>query len=138
MFTEDMIAPCGLDCSLCWKAHEKENPCGGCMGPDENKPDFCRSRCTIILCERLKREGYRFCDQCPEYPCEACREREERYGSQYALKESPEGNLAMIREKGMAYFLQRQREQWSCPDCGGPISVHYGVCRDCGREFGSR
>lgn len=85
MFTEEMIAPCGLDCSLYWKAHDRESPCGGCLGSEENKPDFCRSRCTIILCGRLKREGYRFCDQCPEYPCEACREGEERYQSQYAL-----------------------------------------------------
>lgn len=53
MFTEEVIAPCGLDCSLYWKAHDRESPCGGCLGPEENKPDFCRSRCTIILCGRL-------------------------------------------------------------------------------------
>lgn len=86
----------------------------------------------------MKREGYWFCDQCPEYPCGACREGEERYQSQYALQKSPKGNLEFIREEGMGRFLQRQRERWSCPDCGGPISVHYGVCRDCGREIGSR
>ena len=66
----------------------------------------------------VKREGYWFCDQCPEYPCEACREGEERYQSQYALQESPKGNLEFIREEGMERFLQRQRERWSCPDCG--------------------
>ena len=31
MFTSDMIAPCGLDCSLCQLAHDKNYPCAGCI-----------------------------------------------------------------------------------------------------------
>lgn len=136
MFTEEMIAPCGLDCSLCTRAHDKENPCPGCLGPDENKPEFCRCRCPIIQCERLRENWYRFCDECPEYPCEPCQERETRYMSQYALQESPRENLEMIRREGMESFLRRQRERWTCKDCGGPISVHDGVCAGCGKEYG--
>ena len=34
MITAEMIAPCGLDCSLCRHALAEENPCPGCHGPE--------------------------------------------------------------------------------------------------------
>ena len=43
MFTEEMIAPCGLDCSLCMFAHAKEKPCLGCNADGDTKPAFCAS-----------------------------------------------------------------------------------------------
>ena len=52
IFTENMIAPCGIDCSLCSMAHKKENACPGCMGPDVDKPEFCSVRCTIFSANR--------------------------------------------------------------------------------------
>lgn len=135
MFTENMIAPCGLDCSLCVQAHEKENPCPGCTGPDANKPEFCSVKCTIIQCEIRKQNHFRFCDECPQFPCAFLEERENRYMTQYALRESPLSNLKMIRESGMQAFLQKQKEQWSCA-CGGVISVHEGICNNCGKKYG--
>ena len=45
LFTAEMIAPCGLDCSLCECAHAASNPCPGCNGPDEKKPEFCAKYC---------------------------------------------------------------------------------------------
>ncbi|MCI8359902.1 MAG: DUF3795 domain-containing protein, partial [Clostridiales bacterium] len=98
MFDEKMIAPCGLDCSLCSQAHKTENACPGCAGPDENKPEFCSVKCSIMRCETRKKHAYRFCDQCPEFPCANVMERENRYMSQYALRESPLANLRAIRE----------------------------------------
>ena len=136
MFTENMVAPCGLDCSLCSQAHKKDHTCPGCMGPDEEKPEFCSTRCTIIQCEKRRQHGYRFCDECPDFPCEFSHERENRYQSQYAMKESPFANLKMIREKGMDFFLNSQREKWTC-SCGGVISVHEGVCSRCGKQYHS-
>lgn len=135
MFEEKMIAPCGLDCSLCSEAHKKEKPCSGCMGPDDCKPEFCSARCTIIQCAKRKEGSYRFCDECPDFPCEFSRERESRYQSQYALRESPLGNLKAIREQGMDRFLAQERERWSCKKCGGVISVHTGLCSGCGKKY---
>lgn len=135
MFTENMIAPCGLDCSLCQQAHSREAPCPGCLGSDEDKPDFCSAQCAIIHCGTRKARSYRFCDECPEFPCEAARERENRYMSQYVLRESPFGNLREIRQNGMDAFLRRQKERWSCGQCGGVVSVHTGLCRDCGKQY---
>ena len=135
MFTEDMIAPCGLDCSLCTQAHSKTAPCPGCLGSDADKPDFCSAQCGIINCEERKAHSYRFCDECPRFPCEDAQEREDRYQSQYPLRESPFENLREIRQYGMSAFLQRQKERWSCGECGGPISVHTGICGDCRKGY---
>ncbi len=136
MFTADMVAPCGLDCSLCARAQQKDDPCPGCNGPDENKPEFCASRCGIILCEKRRQNGYDFCDQCPDYPCADVMEKENRYTSQYPLCESPLQNLRDIRKLGMEAFLAREREMWSCKACGGAICVHTGVCNGCGKQYG--
>jgi ribosomal protein L40E len=34
----------------------------------------------------------------------------------------------------MAAFLEREKETWSCKKCGGPVSVHTALCRDCGSK----
>ena len=134
MFTEEMIAPCGLDCSLCMFAHAKEKPCRGCNADDDSKPVFCASWCKIIPCEKRVKNGYKFCDECPDYPCEDMMGRETRYTTAYPLKESPMQNLRDIRAKGMEAFLEQERKKWSCEKCGGPICVHNALCRDCGHK----
>lgn len=131
MFSEDMIAPCGLDCSICSQAQIEKNPCPGCNGPNKDKPEFCAKRCGIILCQQRKENGYMYCDECPDYPCEDVMEKETRYASRYPLRESPLENLRMIREMGMEAFLKQERQQWTCEKCGHPVSVHTGVCSGC-------
>ena len=135
MFNADMIAPCGLDCSICKRALAETGRCAGCRGPNDNKPEFCSERCGIILCEKRKSNGYSFCDECPDFPCADVMEKETRYGSQYPLRESPLENLRFIREAGMAAFLERERKQWTCSACGGVICVHTGVCVGCGWQY---
>ena len=130
-----MIAPCGLDCSLCNEALKSEKPCAGCTGPDENKPEFCSSRCSIINCDKLKENQYRFCSECIDYPCEYSKEREGRYMSQYVMKESPLTNLNDIGSLGMDGFLEKQRQKWTCKDCTGTICVHTGICNLCGKIY---
>lgn len=135
--TANMIAPCGLDCSLCKRALAAENPCPGCLGPDENKPEFCARKCGIILCRKRKENGYTYCDECPDYPCEDVLEKETRYTSQYPLYESPGKNLRDIREGGIEVFLENERKEWTCPDCGHIVSVHTGRCSGCSRQYGA-
>jgi hypothetical protein len=43
-------------------------------------------------------------------------------------------NLRIIKEKGMTALLEREREKWRCPECGGTISCHNGICYSCGVE----
>ena len=135
MFTAEMIAPCGLDCSICSQAQAENDPCPGCNGPDENKPDFCANRCGIILCRKRRENGFAFCDECPDYPCDDVMEKENRYTSKYPLKESPLENLRMIRGMGMEAFLERERRLWTCPKCGSPICVHTGHCSGCNAKL---
>ena len=136
MFTEDMIGPCGLDCSLCARALTKNDPCPGCGGPDENKPEFCSKKCGIILCGQRKRNGWRFCDVCPDFPCADVMEKENRYTSKYPVHESPLQNLRDIRSMGMEAFLAAERERWCCRECGSPVCVQTGICSGCGRQAG--
>ncbi len=68
MFKADMVAPCGLDCNICSQALLEVDPCPGCSGSDENKPEFCARYCGIILCEQRRKNGYQYCDECPDYP----------------------------------------------------------------------
>ena len=75
-FSAEMIAPCGLDCSLCMMAQAKEKPCPGCNGPDENKFFYCSQLCGIMKCQKRKEHNYAFCDECPDYPCEDVMEKE--------------------------------------------------------------
>ncbi len=134
--TAEMIAPCGLDCSLCKRALAETDPCPGCHGPDEFKPEFCAKRCGIILCRKRKENGYVFCDECPDYPCGDVTEKEDRYTSQYPLFESPARNLRDIRALGMEQFLEKERREWACRECGHIISVHTGICSGCGKQYG--
>ena len=138
LITAGMIAPCGLDCSLCRRALAETNPCPGCLEPDGNKPEFCSEKCGIILCRKRKENGYRYCDECPDYPCGDVMEKENRYTSKYPLYESPVKNLRDIRETGMEQFLENERKQWTCGECGHIISVHTGICSGCGKQYGAQ
>lgn len=138
LIAAEMIAPCGLDCSLCKHALAEKDPCPGCHGPDREKPPFCSSRCGIILCEKRKENRYAFCDECPDYPCADVAEKENRYTSKYPLYESPGKNLRIIRELGMEAFLKNERKQWTCRECGHVISVHTGLCSGCGKQYGAQ
>ena len=135
-FKPEMVAPCGLDCNICSQALIENDPCPGCNGPDENKPEFCAKYCGIILCQKRRENGYQYCDECPDFPCEDVMEKENRYTTQYPHRESVLENLRMIREKGMDAFLDHQREHWTCPDGGNTFSVHNRTCIACGRKIG--
>ena len=107
MFIADMIAPCGLDCSICKRALAETGRCAGCRGPNDNKPEFCSERCGIILCEKRKSNGYSFCDECPDFPCADVMEKETRYGSQYPLREFPLENLRFMEWQTSFSLLSR-------------------------------
>ncbi len=135
MFKANMIAPCGLDCNICSQALLKNDPCPGCNGPDNHKPEFCAMYCGIILCRKRRENGYQYCDECPDYPCGEVMEKETRYTTQYPHRESPLENLQTIREHGMDTFLKNEESMWTCPTCGKPFSVHDRCCPHCGEKI---
>jgi hypothetical protein len=44
-------------------------------------------------------------------------------------------NLSYIKENGIKQFLEHERRRWECPECGGIISCHNGICFNCGLAF---
>ena len=83
MFKEDMVAPCGLNCGICHEALRKENPCTGCLGPNETKSDYCANHCKISVCDIRQTLPDRFCDQCPQFPCSEMTDKEIWYANTY-------------------------------------------------------
>jgi hypothetical protein len=122
-----LFAPCGMNCLVCYVHLKKIKPCGGCLGADANKPDRCKA-CAIKLCALAR--GYTHCHECPEFPCARINNLEKSYRKRYAT--SLVGNSLSVRDIGMVVFQKLERIRWSCKKCGGVISLHDGVCSECG------
>lgn len=131
------IAPCGLKCAVCSEALRKEIPCVGCRN-EGYRGEYCANLCKIVKCEIRKTLPDGFCDKCPQYPCREIVDKECWYANAYPMIESLMGNLAFIRENGIEKFLQREKERWTCSDCGRIISVHDGICYGCGKRYTDR
>jgi hypothetical protein len=40
-----------------------------------------------------------------------------------------------VKEQGLEEFMRQQREMWTCPYCGGMVSLHEKVCSECKRKI---
>jgi hypothetical protein len=130
---ENMIAPCGMNCSLCIAYQFKEK--------DLNKCGFHRSYCPGCIlrgkncthmgdrCQLLGQGKLRFCFECKEYPCKRLKSLDKRYRTKYHM--SMIENLNFIKENGMEDFLKKETERWKCAECGGTICCHNGLCLSC-------
>ena len=43
-------------------------------------------------------------------------------------------NLNDIKDYGIKKFLEQQEKKWKCPECGGVVCCHNGICYSCGLE----
>lgn len=123
----DLIAPCGMNCRLCYGYIRPRNQCLGCRSPEEKKPKSCTA-CKIVICEKRNRNGWETCAIC-DTPCRRLKDLDKRYRTKYHM--SMVENLEYIREKGMDSFLEQQRERFTCPTCGEIICVHRDQCPSC-------
>ena len=131
---ENLVAPCGMNCGICSgylaETHDIKKQgvrmtyCRGCRPRNKNCA-FLKKRC------RLLSEGtVNFCYECPQFPCDQLKAIDKRYRERYHM--SMLENLSFIREHGIDGFLKKEEEKWQCPDCGGTICCHNGICFDCG------
>lgn len=130
---ETLIAPCGMNCSLCAAYQFREQDlnkkgfhkkyCPGCIPRGEN--------CTYMgeQCALLGEGSVRFCFECEAFPCRRLKTLDKRYRTKYHL--SMIENLRLIKEHGIARFLAKEAEKWRCPECGRPICCHNGLCLHC-------
>lgn len=132
----DVIAPCGMDCSVCSsylasehdiKAKGLKMPyCKGCR-PRDKKCAFLKKRC-----EKLLNHEFEFCYECQEFPCDNLKHIDKRYKTLYHM--SLIDNLRFVKAHGLEKFLETQKEKWKCPNCGDVICCHNGICYSCGLE----
>jgi len=129
----ELIAPCGMDCSIC-SAYlafsnaipKKRGAISHCIG--------CRPRnkqCVFLKghCSTLRRGKVEFCFQCRRFPCNRLSHLDRRYRRDYGM--SLIRNLEEIRSVGVAAFVRRQAARYSCARCGRRISVHNKQCFVC-------
>ncbi len=131
-----LIAPCGMNCALCSaylarkydlkKQGIQRSYCAGCRPRGKNCAFMKKS------CARLGNGLVQFCYECPEYPCRRLKHLDKRYRTNYHM--SMIENLDFIRDHGMKRFLISEAKKWQCPECGGTISCHGGLCFSCGVE----
>lgn len=130
MIDDIMLAPCGMNCTVCYKhvgILKNAKPCEGCLKGDLGKPERCRL-CKIKSCAQEK--GFVHCFECESFPCIMIKSMEASYKKRYntSLIENSLG----AKDIGLSKFLSQDRIKWTCAKCGGAFSLHDGVCSECG------
>jgi hypothetical protein len=97
--------------------------CIGCR-PRDKKCAFLKKRCEVLLTGQVD-----YCYECGDYPCEKLERLDKQYKAKYRM--SMIENLDHIERNGISRFLEEQEEHWKCPECGGVICCHNGICFDC-------
>jgi len=123
-----LIAPCGMNCRLCYAYMRNKRACPGCRGDDSVKSKTCVT-CRIKNCEKMVQVGDRYCFSCDSFPCDRLRHLDKRYRTKYGM--SMIDNLVHVRKFGIRHFIKSEKERWSCPECGEMICVHKPQCLAC-------
>ena len=122
----NMLAPCGMNCMVCYKHCDSPKPCVGCFSVKEYKPLHCR-KCKIKDCIREK--GISYCFMCEEHPCAVIKRLEKGYRTKYQT--SLIENSKAAKKSGVENFMRQQQAKYTCSVCGGIISLHDAMCSEC-------
>jgi hypothetical protein len=128
-FNPALLAPCGMNCGVCYVYLRKKKPCLGCRGEDLAKPDHCR-KCNIKTCAAER--GVALCVDCADFPCVIIKRLDKSYRLRYQV--SLIDNARRLKAVGAPQFLSEEKDGWTCAACGGVISLHDGVCSECGKQ----
>ena len=126
-----LLAPCGMNCSICMAYLRDKKRCPGCRFFTGEEP-VTIARCKIKNCPTLKKSNIKFCYECREFPCDRIRHMDTRYRRRYHM--STIDNLEAIKKAGVRVFITNEKRRWMCPQCGGTICVHRGFCYQCGKK----
>lgn len=125
-FNENLVAPCGMNCGVCYAYLREKDACGGCRSVGKRQK-HCEG-CNIRECWRLRD----YCDACEEFPCATVKRLDKRYRTRYGV--SLLENLKRMRAVGVSCFLEEEAEQWRCSGCGKITTIHQGKCLFCDHE----
>ena len=82
---KDLIAPCGMNCSICKFHNREKNTCPGCRELEKKIPKT-RFKCIVRACEILKKGKWKYCsDRCENYPCKRLKSLDKRYSTKYHM-----------------------------------------------------
>jgi catechol 2,3-dioxygenase-like lactoylglutathione lyase family enzyme len=133
-FTEDLIAPCGMNCRICLgyfgytsSGKRRKMKCVGCKPRDKS--------CAFLkkYCKKLTKKEVDYCYECSDFPCSYLEKIDKGYRERYNM--SMIENLTYIHDNGMDDFLIQQEKKYRCPECGGVICVHNGICYSCNSNY---
>lgn len=127
-----LIAPCGMNCSICLGYIREKNKCLGCRKIDAYKSSYGR-KCIIRNCNILKENKMKFCsDKCEKYPCKRMKNLDIRYRTRYGM--SMLENLENIKKLGIRVFVKNEESRWKCTKCGNTLCAHRNFCLKCGEK----
>jgi len=123
-----MLAPCGLNCMLCYR-HLGKKPCPGCRAR-LSEPDEYQRKCVMRSC--VQERGLFSCAECTDRPCKRMKVFGKRYREGYGVDLA--ADAGKIRAVGAEEFLRGQIAAYTCHICGHLINMHDGVCSGCGAQ----
>ena len=133
-FSEDLIAPCGMNCRIrigyfgyTMSGNKRKMVCIGCKLTDKSCAHLKK------YCENKTINEVDYCYECGDFPCEQLQKLDSKYRERYNM--SMIENLENIRDYGMDKFLIQQEKKYQCQECGGVICVHNGKCYSCGKQI---
>lgn len=124
--SEIFLAPCGVNCFVCYVHLKKKKSCNGCYGNDLNKPERCKN-CKIKKCVISK--SIKYCFECGDFPCIIIKNLDKSYRKRYSVELLE--NVDLIKNIGIDYFMKKEIVKWLCIDCGGVITQHGNYCSEC-------
>ncbi|WP_371254367.1 DUF3795 domain-containing protein [Oscillibacter sp. 1-3] len=115
-----------MNCKVCYRHCNHKKPCAGCLNRDKGKPEHDR-KCKIKDC--INGKTLSRCFECSEYPCKLMKNLEKSYNKrcQASLIE----NSRFVQAHGLEQFMEQQKAIYTCPICGGIISIHDRECSEC-------
>jgi len=123
-----LIAPCGMNCTLCYAYQRNKNHCPGCRVESNNKNIPCIN-CRIKNCKNFNDTSKSFCYDCESFLCKPLKHLDKRYRTKYNM--SMIDNLVSIKKDGIKKFILNENKRWACKICGESICVHKGSCLNC-------
>ena len=79
----ELLAPCGMNCQVCYRHLTPRRACLGCRGGASNKPPHCRD-CALKACAAER--GVAFCAACSRFPCKSMAALEKTYQKRWGLR----------------------------------------------------
>jgi len=119
---QSQYGSCGLYCGACGALD--------CEGCGSHRTDDYVKGCRFRKCAREKQVV--FCCYCSDYPCPSLHEfMTDKWPHHWTMKP----NLENIKENGLEKWLEAQKKEWTCRNCGAETKWYQKVCA-CGRDLG--